>query len=321
MERNVDLNNMGADFNNNSESPSSLSPSPKRKTKVLSKRKPPTKRPFVDDNAPRKRKQSAKKLVPPASKKSRRKNKTTAREGSDGEAPRKFVKTKKDGLTAGQKAWKKTLEGRVAEGRTFWDKMDARVKEDIYKGCHFGKEDDPNFPVIDASWIPSLPPRPKNKTRAETPGARGPTAAEPIVCGLCGLVLRDMFDAADHVLQHQQTHSPKCLLPIDGGANDLLAGNRVENRAGDIDFGQSLGSVSGDYEPCQYRAATLSTFNNHVKTKHTIAGAPLTMTFLSQFVPVLYHRMRKPLPCDKDVPYHIMVVEVVRVSFSGLFIT
>ena len=320
MERNVDLNNMGSDFNNNTDSPSSFPPSPKRRTKVLTKRKPPTERPFLDDNAPRKRKSSAKKPVPPVSKKSRSRKKVTARADSGGEAPRKFVKAKKKGLSAAQKAWKKTLDGRVAEGRKFWDEMDAHVKEDIYKGCHFGKEGDPNFPVIDVNWIPSLPPRPKNKTRAETPGARGPTAAEPIVCGLCNLVLRDMFDAADHVIQHQQTHAPKCLLPIDGGANDLLAGSRVENRAGVIDLGQSLGSVEGAYEPCQYRAATLSTFNNHVKTKHTIAGAPLTMTFLSQFVPALYHRMRKPVPCDKDVPYHIMVVKVVRVSFSGLFL-
>ena len=232
--------------------------------------------------------------------------KKTARQDTGGAAPRKKLKAKKK-LTPAQKKFKALIEARVTEARDWWDGLSETLKEMIYSGSAYGKEGNPNFPVIDADWIPCLPPRPKSLSRTETPGSRGPAASAPIECGLCGVVLRDMFDGHDHMMLHNQTHPVHCILPrgdFFGGSDYWVYTN------GEIDYGKSLGSTEVDekyddgYDNCDYYAATRATLLSHTRTKHTIGGKVLTMAALELLVPFLYHKIRKPVPAVSAHPYH-----------------
>lgn len=232
--------------------------------------------------------------------------KKTARQDKSGVAPRKKLKTKKS-LTPAQKKFKEKIEARVAEAREWWDGLTDSFKETVYSGSAYGKEGNPSFPVIDSDWIPSLPPKPKSLSRAETPGSRGPTASDPIECGLCGLVLRDMFDGHDHMMLHQQTHPVNCILP----RGDFFGGSDFwVYTDGEIDYGKSLGATEVDdsypdgYDNCDYWAATRATLLSHTRTKHTIGGKVLTMAALELLVPFLYHQIRKPVPAVPAHPFH-----------------
>ena len=126
--------------------------------------------------------------------------KETARGSTGGLAPRKQLVKKVTQHVEQQQQLEK-----VAEGRVWWNSLSTWRRNSIYLSNAYGYEQHRNHPVDALIPLQPPPPRTGRLSRALTPGSRGPTQHNPIVCGWCDLSLKDMYDAFDHNLLERQT--------------------------------------------------------------------------------------------------------------------